>query len=72
LWISGNTLYINTPNLAVQSGLIEDYNASGQNLMSKTSVLSELSMLELNCKGFVVVKLTTGNEVITMKGVLMK
>jgi hypothetical protein len=72
LLISGNTLYINTPNLAGQTGLIEVYNASGQKLMSKTIVLSELSTLELNSKGFVVARLTAGNEVMTVKGVLMK
>jgi len=72
MWISGNTLYINTPKLAGQTGLIEVYNASGQKLMSKTIVLSELSTLELNCKGFVIVKLTAGQEVMTMKGILMK
>jgi hypothetical protein len=72
LLISGNTLYINTPNLAGQTGLIEVYNASGQKLMSKTIVLSELSTLELNSKGFVVARLTAGNEVMTVKGVLLK
>jgi len=72
LWISGNTLYIAAPKLAGQSGLIEVYNASGQKLMSKTIVLSELSTVELNFKGFVVARLTTGNEGMTVKGILMK
>jgi len=72
IWISGNTLYLNTPNLAGQTGLVEVYNLSGQKLMSKTIVLSELSMMELNCKWFVVVKLTSGQEVMTVKGILMK
>ena len=72
LWISGNTLYINAPKLSGQSGLIEVYNASGQKLMSKTLIMTELSTLELNCKGFVIVKLTAGQEVMTVKGILMK
>jgi hypothetical protein len=38
--------------------------------MSKTVVLSELSTIELNCKGFVVAKLTSGQKVITTKGIL--
>jgi len=72
LWISGNTLYINTPNLTGQSGLVEVYNASGQKLMSKTIALIEVSAIELNCEGFVVARLMAGGEVITVKGVLRK
>jgi hypothetical protein len=70
MWISGNTLYITAPELAGQNSLIEVYNVSGQKLMSKTVVLSELSTIELNCKGFVVAKLTSGQKVITTKGIL--
>jgi hypothetical protein len=70
LWIAGNTLYLNTPNLAGQTGLVEVYNVSGQKLMSKTIGLNELSMLELNYKGFIIVKLTAANEVMTVKGIL--
>jgi len=70
LWISGNTLYIAAPKLSGQTGLVEVYNASGQKLMSKSIVLSEFSILELNFKGFVAARLTAGNEVITVKGVL--
>jgi len=70
MWITGNTLYINAPNLTGQTGLVEVYNASGQKLMSKTMVLSEISTMELNFKGFVVARLTAGNEVMTVKGVL--
>ncbi len=72
IWISGNTLYIAASRLAGQTGLVEVYNASGQNLMSKTIVLSELSTMELNFKGFVVAKLTAVNEVKTVKGILMR
>ena len=70
LWIAGNTLYIAAPKLSGQTGLVEVYNISGQKLMSKTILLSELSTIELKCKGFVVARLTTGNEVLTVKGVL--
>jgi hypothetical protein len=70
LWISGNTLYIAAPKLSGQTGLVEVYNASGQKLMSQTILLSELSTVELNFKGFVVARLTTGVEVMTVKGVL--
>jgi hypothetical protein len=72
MWIAGNMLYINTPKFAGQSGLVQIYNVSGQRLMNKTVVLRELSTLELNLKGFVIVKLTAGNEVMTVKGILMK
>ena len=72
LWISGNTLYISASRLAGQSGLVEVYNASGQKLMSKTMVLSDLSTTELNFKGFVVAKIKAGNEFMTVKGILMK
>ncbi len=72
LWISGNTLYIAAPKLFGQTGLVEVYNVSGQKLISKTIVLSELSMMEMNFKGFVVARLTAGNEVMTVKGVLRR
>jgi len=70
LWITGNTLYINTPSLGGQNGLFEVYNASGQKLLAKTLVLSDHSTLELNFKGFVIVKLSSGQKVITAKGIL--
>ena len=70
MWIAGNTLYISTPNLAGQTGLLEVYIASGQKLMSKSLVLDEITTLELNLKGFVIVKLTSGQKVITAKGIL--
>jgi hypothetical protein len=72
MWISGKTLYINTPKLTGQTGIVEVYNASGQRLIKKHLVLSELSTLELDAKGFVVVKLTAGQEIITLKGILMQ
>ncbi len=72
IWISGNTLYLNTPNLAGQTGLVEVYNLSGQKLMSKTIVLSELSTMELNFKGFLVARLMAGGQIMTVKGILMK
>lgn len=70
LWITGNTLFISSPLLAGQSGLVEVYNASGQMLFTKSLVLNELTTQELNLKGFVIVKLTAGNEVMTTKGIL--
>ena len=45
MWISGNTLYINTPKLAGEIAMVEVFNTSGQKLMSKTIFLSELSLL---------------------------
>jgi len=72
MWISGKTLYINTPKLTGQTGMVEVYNASGQRLINKHLVLSELSTMELDAKGFVVVKLTAGQEIITLKGILMR
>jgi hypothetical protein len=35
-------------------------------------VLSELLTMGLNCKGFVVAKLTSGQTVLTTKGILME
>jgi hypothetical protein len=72
LWISGNSLYISTPKLSGQTGLVEVFNPAGQRLLAKTLVLDELTMLELNFKGFVIVKLTSGQKVLTTKGILMK
>jgi hypothetical protein len=72
MWISGNVLCINALSHAGQTGLVEVYNVSGQKLMNKTLVLSELSTLELNFKGFVIVKLTSGTQKLTTKAILMK
>jgi hypothetical protein len=70
IWISGNTLYITAPGLTGQTALVDIFNVSGQKLMSKPLVLSELSTMELNCKGFVVAKLTSGQKILTTKGIL--
>jgi len=72
MWIAGSTLYIHAPELTGQTGLVEVYTASGQKLISRTMVLTELSTMELHFKGLVVVKLATGQKVITVKGILMK
>lgn len=72
LWIYGKTLYISAPKLAGQNGLVEVFDPSGQMLMSKTIVLSEISTMELDAKGFLVAKLTTGQEVMTVKGFVKK
>jgi len=70
MWISGNMLYITAPELNGQNSLVEVFNVSGQKLISQTMVLSGLSTMELNCKGFVVAKLTSGQKVLTTKGIL--
>jgi hypothetical protein len=70
LWIAGNMLFISTTELAGQQAVIEVYNASGQRLLANTLVLDELTTLELTVKGFVIVKLTSGKEMMTVKGVL--
>ena len=70
MWISGNTLYITAPELTGQTALVDIFNVSGQKLISQTIVLNELSTMELNSKGFVVAKLTSGQKVLTTKGIL--
>ena len=72
MWISGSTLYITAPEHAGEKALVEIFNVSGQKLISKTMVLSELSTMGLNWKGFVVAKLTSGQTVLTTKGILME
>ncbi len=72
MWIAGNTLYINTPEKAGQSALLEVFDVSGKILTSRTVTLSELTTLELKQQGLIIVKLTTGDEVLTTKGILMK
>ncbi|MFZ4549737.1 MAG: hypothetical protein ACOYN4_19975, partial [Bacteroidales bacterium] len=72
MWISGNTLYINTPKLAGEKAMVQVYNASGQSLMAKNLVIDGLTTLDLNMQGFVIVKLTSGQTVLTAKGILIK
>jgi hypothetical protein len=72
LWIAGNTVYINAPELNGQQALVEVFNPAGQRLLAKPVVLEDFTTLELNVKGFVIVKLTSGQKVITTKGILMK
>jgi hypothetical protein len=72
MWINANNLYINATELKGQQALVQVYNASGQRLIMKSMVLDDFTTLELNLKGFVIVKLTSGQKVITAKGILMK
>lgn len=72
LWIAENALYIRTPQMAGQQGLLEVFEASGKLLMAKELVLSELTTVNLKQNGFVIAKLSTGQEVMTVKGILMK
>jgi hypothetical protein len=65
-------VYINAPELNGQQGLIEVFNTAGQRLLAKLLVLEDFTTLELNLKGFVIVKLTSGQKVLTTKGILMK
>ena len=72
MWIAGNTVYINAPELNGQQAQVEVFNPAGQRLLAKPVVLDDFTTLELNLKGFVIVKLTSGQKVITTKGILMK
>jgi hypothetical protein len=72
MWIAGNTVYINAPELNGQNALMEVFNVAGQRLLSKPVIFEQHFALALNLKGFVIVKLTCGNEVMTVKGILMK
>ena len=72
LWIAGNTVYINAPELNGQHAQVEVYNPAGQRLLAKPVVLQDFTTLELSLKGFVIVKVTSGQKVIATKGILMK
>lgn len=72
MWIAGNTLYISTPYKAGQSALFKVFDVSGKMLTSRTVTLSELTTIELKQRGLIIVRLTTGDEVLTTKGILMK
>jgi len=72
MWISGNTLYINTPKLVGEKAMVEVYNAAGQSLMSKNLVLDGLTTLDLHMQGFVIAKLTSGQTLLIAKGILIK
>jgi photosystem II stability/assembly factor-like uncharacterized protein len=72
MWIAGNTVYINAPDLNGQQALVEVFNVSGQKLLNNTLALNEITTFELNFEGFVIVKLTSGQKVLTTKGILMK
>jgi hypothetical protein len=70
MWIAENALYINTPQLTGEKGLLEVFDASGKCLMQKQLVLSEFLTENLPQNGFVIVKLTSGQEIITVKGIV--
>ncbi len=72
MWIADNILFINIPELSGQQALLEVFNTSGNRLMTRSLVLNELTTTYLNLEGFVIVKLTTGQKVLTTKGILMK
>ncbi|MFZ4549839.1 MAG: hypothetical protein ACOYN4_20490, partial [Bacteroidales bacterium] len=72
IWISGKTVTISSPTLAGDKALVKVYNAAGQNLQSKNLVLSNRTTFDLDMQGFVIVKLTSGQTVLTAKGILIK
>ncbi|MFZ4548311.1 MAG: beta strand repeat-containing protein [Bacteroidales bacterium] len=72
IWISGKTVNISSQTSAGEKALIEIYNAAGQSLFAKNLVLEGLTTLDLNMQGFVIVKLTSGQTVLTAKGILIK
>jgi hypothetical protein len=72
MWINGNTLYINALKLAGEKATVKVYNAAGQSLLAKKLVVDGLTTLDLNMQGFVIVKCTSGQTVLTAKGILIK
>ena len=72
MWVSDNKLFINNPEIIGQDALLEVFNVSGQNLLSKIITLDELTVVDLNLgnNSIVLVRVTTGNEVFKCKGFL--
>jgi len=68
MWISGNTLYINNPELKGHPALVEVYNPAGQKLLSESRILDGFTSCPIKCKGFVIAKLTSGQKVLATKG----
>jgi hypothetical protein len=63
IWIAGNVVCINAPELNGQQAQVEVFNPAGQRLLAKSLILEDFTTFELSLKGFVIVKLTTGNQV---------
>lgn len=72
LWIAGNKLYVCAPELSGEPAVIEVFNPSGQKLFYTSLCLDELTSIDLETRGFVIVRLTSGQKVMTAKGILMK
>ncbi len=70
MWIVGNKLIISAPHLANKSGNLVVYDASGRQLQYNDLVLSERTTVQIDHHGFVIVKLVTDQQTMTVKGII--
>ncbi|MDY0103841.1 MAG: right-handed parallel beta-helix repeat-containing protein [Lentimicrobium sp.] len=72
LWFNGNTLYLSAPHQVGQKALLEILNTTGQVLFTKNLSLDHLNTIQLNFRGPIVARVTTSDNVITAKALMMK
>jgi hypothetical protein len=74
LWISGHTLYINTPDYSGKAAQVSVYSLTGQLVMQKLMAVGQLSTVDLSPigSGAVIARLIVDGKVLTTKGVLVR
>ncbi len=74
LWISGHTLYINTPDYSGKAAQVNVYNLTGQLILQKRMSVGQFSTADLSSikSGAVVVRLVVEGNVLTTKGILVQ
>ncbi len=67
--VAGSTIYINAPNLAGETAIVEVFNAAGQTVFNKQVILSDETNVSTSLSGFVVIRVTTSEGVMVKKGI---
>ena len=72
LWIYDGKVYFNAPELSGQQATLEVFNMLGQILQSSVLSLQSagLTTVELSCHGLVIVRLSSGEKVVTCRGLV--
>jgi hypothetical protein len=70
-WVSDNTLLISSPELTGKKAQVYIYNSAGQILLNKQITLQDMNQIPLQMHGMALIRIIAGNDVQTIKAVLM-
>jgi len=70
-WVSDNILFISSPDIIGKKAEIQIYNTAGQMLLNMQLTLQNINLIPLQMRGMALIRIIAGNEVQTIKAVLM-